>query len=130
MLPVDNGHRRSGRSYARAELRLACCADESGIRLKAAALLLTLKEPNISGQRLSSASSTGTGVVASRADEYRRRAQQCLVMARTFGDHDARIILSYMAEAWLRLADLAAPEQQRRPIVQQQQQLQPKDEDK
>jgi hypothetical protein len=68
--------------------------------------------------------------VASRADEYRRRAQQCLVMARTFGDRDARIILSYMAEAWLRLADLAAPEQQRRPIVQQQQQLQPKDEDK
>jgi hypothetical protein len=51
-------------------------------------------------------------------------------MARTFGDRDARIILSYMAEAWLRLADLAAPEQQRRPIVQQQQQLQPKDEDK
>ena len=67
--------------------------------------------------------------MASRADEYRRRAQQCLEMARTFGDRDARIILSHMAQAWLRLADVSAPEQ-RRPTFQQQQQLQSKDEDK
>src|SRR5215472_3512499 len=46
-----------------------------------------------------------------RADEYRRRAQQCLEMARTFGDRDARVTLSHMAQAWLRLADTTAPEQ-------------------
>jgi hypothetical protein len=50
-------------------------------------------------------------------------------MARTFGDRDARIILSHMAQAWLRLGDVSAPEQ-RRPTFQQQQQLQSKDEDK
>ena len=59
----------------------------------------------------------------SRADEYRRRAQQCLELARTFGDRRARASLSYMAEAWLRLADITAPEQQRQ--VQQQQHQQP-----
>jgi hypothetical protein len=50
-------------------------------------------------------------------------------MARTFGDHDARIIPSHMAQAWLRLANVTAPEQ-KRPTFQQQQQLQSKDEDK
>src|SRR6516225_4626077 len=64
-------------------------------------------------------------VAVSRADEYRRRAQQCLEMARTFGDRDARVTLSHMAQTWLRLADTTAPEQ-KRPIVQQQQQAQPK----
>jgi hypothetical protein len=34
---------------------------------------------------------TGCRIVASRAEEYRRRAQQCLEMARTFGDHGARV---------------------------------------
>ena len=43
--------------------------------------------------------------MASKADAYRRRAQQCLEMARTFGDRDARVTLSHMAEGWLRLAD-------------------------
>ena len=65
----------------------------------------------------------------SRADEYRRRAQQCLEMARRFGDRDARVTLSHMAQAWLRLADTTAPEQ-KRPIVQQQQQAQPKNDKK
>src|SRR5262249_57155369 len=36
---------------------------------------------------------------------YRPRAQQCLEMARAFGDRDARVTLAYMAQAWLRLAD-------------------------
>jgi len=40
-----------------------------------------------------------------RADEYRRRAQQCLEKARTFGDHGARVTLAHMAQAWLRVAD-------------------------
>jgi len=44
-------------------------------------------------------------VAVSRAVEYRRRAQQCLEMARTFGDHGARVTLAHMAQAWLRVAD-------------------------
>src|SRR5262245_42686928 len=47
------------------------------------------------------------GNVASRAYEYRERAQQCLEMARTFGDRNARATLSHMAQAWLRLAILS-----------------------
>jgi hypothetical protein len=40
--------------------------------------------------------------VLSRADEYRRRAQQCLEMAAAFSDRNARVELSHMAQAWLR----------------------------
>jgi len=57
--------------------------------------------------------------VASRADKYRRRAQQCLEMAGTFREREARATLSHMAEVWLRLAE-------RQPTQQQQQQTQPK----
>ena len=59
----------------------------------------------------------------SNAYEYRRRAQQCLEMASTLRDHKSRAALSHMAQAWLRLADMAAPEQQQQ--QQQQQQTQP-----
>ena len=65
----------------------------------------------------------------SRADEYRRRAQQCLEMAGTFRDREARIALSHMAEVWLRLAERKVPKQTQ-PVFQQQQQIQPKDDDK
>jgi hypothetical protein len=65
--------------------------------------------------------------VASRADEYRRRARQCLEMARTFGDHGARATLSHMAQAWLRVADNCQDAKKVRPAMQQQQQIQPKD---
>ena len=74
--------------------------------------------------------------VASKADEYRRRAQVCLEMARAFGDRNARVSLAHMAEAWTRLADKldAHPTigalkggDENRPAVQQQQQIQPKD---
>ena len=64
--------------------------------------------------------------MATRAEEYRRRAQQCLEMAAAFRDPEARSSLSYMAEAWLRLADNC----QVRPAMQQQQQIQPKDDGK
>ena len=67
--------------------------------------------------------------MASRADEYRRRAQDCLEMACKFGDRDARAMLSHMAQVWLRLADTIAPER-KQAIVQQQQQIQPKDDGK
>ena len=66
---------------------------------------------------------TGDGV-ASRADEYRRRAQQCLEMATAFRSPQARKSLSHMAQVWLRLAD----NYEARPVVQQQQQIQPKKE--
>src|SRR5215813_9722276 len=68
-------------------------------------------------------------VAVSRADEYRRRAQQCLEMARRFGDRDARVTLSHMAQVWLRLAERNVPKQTQ-PAFQQQQQIQPKDDDK
>ena len=71
----------------------------------------------------------GSGIVASRAEEYRRRAQQCLEMARAFGDRDARITLAHMAQAWLRLADNYQGARKVQPAVQQQQQIQPKDDD-
>ena len=69
---------------------------------------------------------TGSGIVASRADEYRRRAQQCLEMAQTFRDRDARGSLCYMAEVWLRLADNYQHAKKGRPTMQQQQQIQPR----
>src|SRR5262245_34036383 len=64
----------------------------------------------------------GKYAVASRADEYRRRAQQCLEMAGTFKEREARATLSHMAEVWLRLAE----RQPTQPVFQQQQQIQPK----
>jgi hypothetical protein len=75
-------------------------------------------------------------IVASRVDEYRRRAQQCLDMAGTFRDGDSRVALAHMAQVWLRLADKYEDNHQRfrrskaadegQPVVQQQQQIQPK----
>src|SRR5262249_23382927 len=65
-------------------------------------------------------------VVSSRAEGYRRRAQQCIEMAAAFKSPQARASLVYMAEVWLRLAD----NYKARPVVQQQQQIQPKGEDK
>ena len=50
-------------------------------------------------------------------------------MARTFGDRDARVTLAHMAQAWLRLAERNVPKQTQ-PAFQQQQQIQPKDDDK
>ena len=50
-------------------------------------------------------SGTGKSAVASRADEYRRRAQRCLEIAGAFKDLEAWNALARMAEVWLRLAD-------------------------
>ena len=55
--------------------------------------------------RSSSIARTGLWIVASRADEYRRRAEQCLDMAGTFKDRESRVTLAHMAQVWLRLAD-------------------------
>jgi hypothetical protein len=77
--------------------------------------------------------------VVSRADEYRRRAQECLEIAPTFRDYQSRNILLQMAQVWLRLADnyevaemagrAKVAAEVARPVVQQQQQIQPKKED-
>ncbi len=79
----------------------------------------------------------------SKAQEYRRLAQECLTMARTVSTEEARAALLERAEVWLRLAneqdddsaDIEGPLPPRpveaaRPVVQQQQQAQPKTDDK
>jgi len=57
----------------------------------------------------------------SKSDEYRRLAKACLTTARTIADKEKRHVLIQMAQVWLRLA-----EEQSQPVVQQQQQPQPK----
>jgi len=75
-------------------------------------------------------------VVASRGDEYRRRAQECLEISPTFRNDQSRNTLLQMAQVWLRLSDnyedankmVGRPKaaEEVRPTVQQQQQIQPK----
>jgi hypothetical protein len=50
--------------------------------------------------------------VTSRAEEYRRYARQCLEIAPTFQDEEARATLLGLAQAWLRLAHLALANRQ------------------
>ena len=81
-------------------------------------------------------------VTHKKAEKYRRLAQQCLAMACTLSNAEARVSALQMAQVWQRLAD----EQDRnrdlaeRPppppgggqiqqVVQQQQQVQSKDDD-
>jgi hypothetical protein len=71
-----------------------------------------------------------------RAVLYRQRAQECLDLARTltFGTH--RQILIDMAQTWLELAEEQEaaippiPSGSDQPVMQQQQQAQPKNDDK
>ena len=76
-----------------------------------------------------------------RADEYRRRAQECLDFARKISLERDRAVILEMAQGWLRLAEeQEAQEESVRSLVseqphaaaqqQQQQQVQPKDDDK
>jgi hypothetical protein len=82
-------------------------------------------------------------VTRARAEEYRRLAEECLTTARTVTTEEARDALIERAELWFRLAKeqdhesadihgsappTAAGESQ--PVAQQQQQVQPKDDDK
>jgi hypothetical protein len=73
--------------------------------------------------------------MTSRAEEYRRYARQCLEIAPTFQDEEARATLLQLAQAWLRLAESyhdfmrPAATELARPVVQQQQQIQPNNRD-
>ena len=76
----------------------------------------------------------GSGFMT-RAAEYRRLARECLEAARSVQDEDGRTALLQMAQVWLRLADEQTEElgepapprspEEGRPVVQQQQQVQP-----
>ena len=81
-------------------------------------------------------------VTRTRAEEYRRLAQECLAMARAVSREEARANLMVMAQVWQRLADEQdqgtdlsevpmppPPAEPSQPVVQQQQQVQPKDDD-
>ena len=63
----------------------------------------------------------GVRIVEGRAEDYRRLARECLRLVRTVATEEARHALIEMARVWARLADEAP-----RPLVQQQQQVQPK----
>jgi hypothetical protein len=81
-------------------------------------------------------------VTRSKAQEYRELARACRTLARTVSTEDGRNHLAAMAEVWERLADQQeqgsdlseAPARPSgataEPVVQQQQQVQRKDEDK
>jgi hypothetical protein len=83
-----------------------------------------------------------TAVTRKKAEEYRRLAQECLAMACTLSNAEARVSALQMAQVWQRFADeqdqnpdLAerppppTGRGQTQPVVQQQQQVQPKDDD-
>jgi hypothetical protein len=69
---------------------------------------------------------------------YRRLARECLEVAHSFPAGERRTVLLQMAQVWQRLADdypessapLSHAFEPERPVIQQQQQVQPKDEDK
>jgi hypothetical protein len=73
-----------------------------------------------------------------RADEYRRRAQECLDLAREISLERDRAVVLDMAQSWLQLAEeqeaavIQPPPlaEQPQPAAQQQQQVQPKDDNK
>jgi len=73
-----------------------------------------------------------------RADEYRRRGQECLDLAREISLERDRAVVLDMAQSWLRLAEeqeaavIQPPPvaEQPQPAAQQQQQVQPKDDNK
>jgi hypothetical protein len=73
-------------------------------------------------------------VTRSRAEEYRQRAQECLDLARKVSLERDRAVVLDIAQGWLRLAEQQenVEEITPPPTVEQpqQQQIQPKDEDK
>ena len=72
-----------------------------------------------------------------RAARYRSLAQECIEIANAFPPGEERNALLEMAESWQLLADQSAnatppffrPSAGEQPVMQQQEQVQPKDED-
>jgi len=91
---------------------------------------------------LSRKGDTGWRIVThTKSQEYRRLAKECLAMARSVSTKEVRDSLRQMAQVWHRLADEqeqgselgSMPRftaEQTQLVVQQQQQVQPKDGDK
>jgi DNA primase len=82
---------------------------------------------------------TEMAVTRTRAEEYRRLAQECFDLAREISRERDRAVVLDMAQSWLRLAEqqetleeITPPPAVEQPqaAVQQQQQTQPKDRDK
>ena len=48
---------------------------------------------------------SGRRSCVSRSDQYRRFAQECLVLARNAEDERTRALLLHMAQVWFRLAE-------------------------
>jgi len=71
-------------------------------------------------------------VTHTKAQKYRRLARECLVLARTVSTEEARASLRAMAHVLHRLAGSMPPftAEPTQPVVQQQQQVQPRDDDK
>jgi hypothetical protein len=77
--------------------------------------------------------------MSNSAEEYRRRANECLAVARTVSNPQGRASLETIAQMWFRLADeLEGPvtrtgstgDADSRPLIQQQQPQQPDDSEK
>jgi len=58
--------------------------------------------------------------------EYRSRARRCLVQARLVSNPGVRAGLIDMASQWMLCAERAERQSPQKPVVQQQQQVQPK----
>jgi uncharacterized protein YciW len=73
----------------------------------------------------------------SASTRYRRLARECLEIAQTFPAGERRTVLLQMAQVWQRLAEeyadsstpLFRSTESEQPAMQQQQQIQPKDDD-
>lgn len=81
------------------------------------------------------------GIMADRSDEFRRAAANCVAVARTTDDPATRVSLLIMAQRWYDLAngpainfdamvrefnDRQMSDTTSRPVMQQQQQIQPR----